>query len=434
MTSPVPTPIRSACETRQDHRPAGIDRGQRRRAVAGGERQAAVGREVGAADRRRVEARALPGEVERRDRRRPRDPVDRLDLALVALVADRDRRDRGEDLVARDDVGQPARRGGPRVGGDRAERHDHREPDDERADRERRPAAIAGDRRAGEPLLEAQDARERQPGDPPERPEQGRASRARRTAAARRRRARARRRVPSPTRGQDEDREHAHDGHDDDQPAHVCAGRRRRVRPRPEGGHGADRRGTTRRLEGGDDRDQHPGDEAEPEHGRGDRRPVELDAARRPQPARRDLREERAEDEPDGRPEDAQQRRLHEDDPTTWPREAPAARSSPSSRIRSTTVIASVLRITNAAANRLIAASSAIVERTSAVEARSEAATSRGDESDVGLGGQRPLERRRSPWPDPRPAASTRSIRVSPSTDSPAAAPAAAGRPHRPPR
>ena len=48
--------------------------------------------------------------------------------------------------------------------------------------------------------------------------------------------------------------------------------------------------------------------------------------------------------------------------------------------------------MTNAAANRLIAASSAIVERTSAVDARSDAATSWGDGQQVGLDGQRPLE------------------------------------------
>ncbi len=63
---------------------------------------------------------------------------------------------------------------------------------------------------------------------------------------------------------------------------------------------------------------------------------------------------------------------------TTCPRLAPAARSRPSSRTRSTTVIASVLRITNAAANRLMAASSAIVDRTSVVDSRSPASRSCG--------------------------------------------------------
>ena len=66
---------------------------------------------------------------------------------------------------------------------------------------------------------------------------------------------------------------------------------------------------------------------------------------------------------------------------TICARRAPAARSRPSSRTRSLTVIARVFRITKAAANRLIAASSAIVDRMSAVDARSEAATSAGVES-----------------------------------------------------
>ena len=188
----------------------------------------------------------------------------------------------------------------------------------------------------------------------------------------------------------------------------------------PEGGHGADRRGTTRRLEGGDERDQHPGDEAEPEHGRGDRRSVELDAARRPEPGRRDLREEPTEDEPDGGAEDAQQRGLDEDDPDDLAARGAGGAEQPELRIRSTTVIASVLRIRNAAANRVIAASSAIVERMSAVDARSEAATSRGEETTYGSRGQRLLERCRDRGRI-RPAARTRSIRVSPSTARPAA-------------
>ena len=66
----------------QDHRPARVDRRQRGRPVAAGERQPAVRREVGAADRDGVEAGAVEGEVERRDRRRPRHAVDRRDLAV----------------------------------------------------------------------------------------------------------------------------------------------------------------------------------------------------------------------------------------------------------------------------------------------------------------------------------------------------------------
>ena len=43
--------------------------------------------------------------------------------------------DRGEHLVAGDDVGEPRGRGDPRVGGDRAECDEHREADDERTRR-----------------------------------------------------------------------------------------------------------------------------------------------------------------------------------------------------------------------------------------------------------------------------------------------------------
>ena len=64
----------------------------------------------------------------------------------------------------------------------------------------------------------------------------------------------------------------------------------------------------------------------------------------------------------------------------TWPRVAPAARSRPSSRTRSTTVIDSVLKIRKAPANSAIAAISAVVAAKSAVDARIDAARSRGDD------------------------------------------------------
>ena len=63
----------------------------------------------------------------------------------------------------------------------------------------------------------------------------------------------------------------------------------------------------------------------------------------------------------------------------TWPRVAPAARSSPTSRIRSTTVIESVLTMRNAPAKSAIAAISAVVDWKSAVEARRPSARSCGD-------------------------------------------------------
>ena len=68
----------------------------------------------------------------------------------------------------------------------------------------------------------------------------------------------------------------------------------------------------------------------------------------------------------------------------TWPRRAPAARSSPTSRIRSVTVIDSVLKIRNAPANRATAAIKAVVAWKSVVEARRAAARSCGEDSTYG--------------------------------------------------
>ena len=77
----------------------------------------------------------------------------------------------------------------------------------------------------------------------------------------------------------------------------------------------------------------------------------------------------------------------------TWPRRAPAARSRPTSRIRSVTVIDSVLKMRNAPANRAIAAISAVVAWKSVVDARSEAARSCGEDSTYGCVWQPRLER-----------------------------------------
>ena len=62
----------------------------------------------------------------------------------------------------------------------------------------------------------------------------------------------------------------------------------------------------------------------------------------------------------------------------TWRRVAPAARSRPTSRIRSATVIDSVLKMRNAPANSATAAMSAVVTEKSVVDARSVAAMSAG--------------------------------------------------------
>ena len=79
----------------------------------------------------------------------------------------------------------------------------------------------------------------------------------------------------------------------------------------------------------------------------------------------------------------------------TWPRVAPAARSRPTSRTRSMTVIESVLKMRKAPVNRAIAAIIAVVAWKSAVEARSEAARSAGGRDDVRLDEQPSSRRRR---------------------------------------
>ena len=104
--APTASPRRSARPAGHDRRAAGVDRREGRGSVAGRERQPAVGRQVGADDRRGVGPDAVEGDVERGDRA---DPVDARarprDLGLDALVRG-DRADRGQDQLARDDVGR----------------------------------------------------------------------------------------------------------------------------------------------------------------------------------------------------------------------------------------------------------------------------------------------------------------------------------------
>ncbi len=64
----------------------------------------------------------------------------------------------------------------------------------------------------------------------------------------------------------------------------------------------------------------------------------------------------------------------------SWPREAPAARSNPSSRTRSTTVIDSELKIRKAPENRAMAPMSAVVAAKSPVDARIDAPMSCGED------------------------------------------------------
>ena len=122
-----------------------------------------------------------------------------------------------------------------------------------------------------------------------------------------------------------------------------------------------------------------PDDETRGEHDRRDGRAVHVGGARRPGATpprpRRARRPGRGRATDPANPSTSAWARTTR---TTWPRPAPAARSSASSRTRSTTVIARVLRIRNAAANRAIAAIRAIVARRSAVDARIESPMSPG--------------------------------------------------------
>ena len=102
----------------------------------------------------------------------------------------------------------------------------------------------------------------------------------------------------------------------------------------------------------------------------------------------------------------------------TWRRVAPAARSRPTSRTCSTTVIDNVLKIRKAPANNAIAAIRAVVAWKSEVELRSEAAMSGGVERTYGWVRRRDssaFETTATSVPGARPM-STRVTAVSPKT------------------
>ena len=96
----------------------------------------------------------------------------------------------------------------------------------------------------------------------------------------------------------------------------------------------------------------------------------------------------------------------------SWARVAPAARSSPTSRARSPTVIESVLTIRNAPTNRTIAATSAAVPWKAAEEARRLRADVGGRGEHVGLG--HPGRELARDGGQRIPGASWRSTRVAP--------------------
>ena len=145
---------------------AGVECRERRRTVAGDEVQPAVGREVGADHRGTVGPDPVDGQRERADRAHRGDPGrDQHVLELVEAA----REDRGQDEVARHDVGDPGSGRRPGVLPDASERHDHREADRQRPDRQRGTSPVTQERSAREPLLEPRDQPERQARDPRER-------------------------------------------------------------------------------------------------------------------------------------------------------------------------------------------------------------------------------------------------------------------------
>ena len=97
----------------------------------------------------------------------------------------------------------------------------------------------------------------------------------------------------------------------------------------------------------------------------------------------------------------------------TWPRVAPAARSRPTSRMRSPTVIDRVLKMRNAPTNSAMAAIRAVVAWKSAVEARRVTARSRGAERTYGSVTRR-LSRSRDTADVSAPSARPISTRVTP--------------------
>ena len=212
--------------------------------------QPAVVGHVGADDRGRVGARPVERDVEGGDRA---DPGDARDVAgqvgLDAFVLG-DRPDRGHDELARDDVGDPAGGRGAGVLADAAEGDDHRQPDGQAAEGQRRAAAIAHDRAAREALLEAEQERERRAGDPGdggqhERDEQGGDEQDRVDDEG----------LDDAGRGpgarQDDDADERDDDEHGGQPAQPGVARGRQVEPRPERLDRLDAAGAAGRLEGG---------------------------------------------------------------------------------------------------------------------------------------------------------------------------------------
>ena len=177
------------------------------------------------------------------------------------------REDRGEDEVARARRRRSRRRPRPGVLAHAAERHDHREPDREGTDRQRRAAAVAQQRCPGEPLLEPDEQRERQTRRPGPSPAGRTARRAPRRAGRRTRGGPARAAVSPAPRGQMSRPDDADEREHGDEPAQPGSARGRQVQASLERLDRRDPTGPSRRLDGG--RQRH--DDADGERPRGRR-------------------------------------------------------------------------------------------------------------------------------------------------------------------
>ena len=161
MTSPRCRPSRSASATGMITAPPSSSASSAADAVAGHGREPVVDEEVAPDDGGRIDAHAAVGDVERGDRRDAGHAGHARERLADRLVRT-DGADRGDDLVARNDVLQPLE--GRGAGGLRrpAERDDHRQADHERPEGQRRPVPVAGERAAREALLDAQHERDRE--------------------------------------------------------------------------------------------------------------------------------------------------------------------------------------------------------------------------------------------------------------------------------
>ena len=222
-----------------------------------------------------------------------------------------DRTDRRQDELARDDVGDPAGGGRPGVLADPAQGDDHRQPDGQATQRQRRPARVAVDRAPGEPLLDPQQQCERRAGDPGHDRQQERDEERADEEDGVDQQGLPDAACPGRSR-QDEDPDEGDRDEDRGEPAQACRPRRGQVEPRLERLDRLDPAGASRGLEGGRERDadadeQGDGHDVE-RHGRA----VQRDRSDGPDEGDHGHRQEHAEHEAEERADDAEHQRLGE--------------------------------------------------------------------------------------------------------------------------